>query len=205
MSMVDNQIAGRGIKDERVLAALRAVPRHEFVPADRKDDAYADKPLPIGYGQTISQPYVVAVMTELLDLPPDAKVLEVGTGSGYQAAVLAELAADVYSIEIVEPLASQAEARLKALGYARVHVRVGDGYAGWPEHAPFDGIIVAAAPQAVPPPLLAQLKPGARLVIPVGDEDQTLRVYERSADGSLRHRAVFGVRFVPMTGQAQAR
>ncbi len=204
MAMVDEQIAARGVKDPRVLAALRRVPRHRFIPEVHREHAYADRPLPIGHGQTISQPYIVAAMTELLALPSDAKVLEVGTGSGYQAAVLAELAQEVYSIEIVDALAERAQEALAAAGYERVQVKVGDGFDGWPEAAPFDGIIVTAAPRAVPPPLLAQLKPGARLVIPVGDDQQTLRVYERTESGATE-RTVFAVRFVPMTGRAQER
>ena len=201
--MVEEQIAARGVKDTRVLAAMRKVPRHLFVPENLIPEAYDDTPLPIGYGQTISQPYIVALMTELLQLRGDEKVLEVGTGSGYQAAVLAELAREVYTIEIVEPLARQAAERLRELGYTNVHVRHGDGYDGWPEKAPFDGIIVTAAPEEIPKPLLDQLKPGGRLVIPVGAWSQDLLVVTKSADGKITRRVVIPVRFVPMTGKAE--
>jgi protein-L-isoaspartate(D-aspartate) O-methyltransferase len=200
--MVATQLEARGIKDARVLAAMRTVPRHEFVPADLAAQAYDDSALPIGQGQTISQPYIVAFMTELAAIGPDAKVLEVGTGSGYQAAVLAELAKDVYSIEIVEPLAQRAQATLRRLGYERVHLRTGDGYHGWPEAAPFDAVLVTAAPAAVPAPLLEQLAPGGRLVIPVGTDDQVLEVYRRTANGIRVERKAM-VRFVPMVGEAQ--
>ncbi len=192
---------GRPGLSPAVLQALARVPRHEFVPASQVPYAYDNRPLSIGHGQTISQPYIVALMTDLLDLGPGAVVLEVGTGSGYQAAVLAELAERVYSIEIVEPLAREARQRLDRLGYGNVVTRVGDGYAGWPEHGPFDGILVTAAPDHVPPALVEQLKPGARLVIPVGEvaSSQSLKVIERAADGSLRERDVLPVRFVPLT------
>jgi protein-L-isoaspartate(D-aspartate) O-methyltransferase len=195
--MVRTQIEARGVRDPRVLEALRAVPRHRFVPPDLAGEAYEDGPLSIGHGQTISQPYIVAVMTELLAPGPDDVVLDVGTGSGYQAAVLARLAKRVYSIEIVPELAASARERLAALGYTNVEVITGDGWAGLPAHAPFDGILVAAAPPEVPPALLAQLAVGARLVIPVGTWEQDLRVYERSAEG-IQQRTVFGVRFVPL-------
>jgi len=200
--MVRTQLQARGIADPRVLAAMRKVPRHEFVPADLAARAYEDSALPIGHDQTISQPYVVALMTELAQLGPDGRVLEIGTGSGYQAAVLAEVAKEVYSIEILEPLAIRAEATLRRLGYERVHVRRGDGYRGWPDAAPFDAILVTAAPDTVPPPLLEQLAPGGRLVIPVGRNRQTLEVHRRTADGITVERSV-PVAFVPMTGEAQ--
>jgi protein-L-isoaspartate(D-aspartate) O-methyltransferase len=199
--MVAEQIAGRGVADARVLAALRKVPRHEFVARSLRREAYADHPLPIGHGQTISQPYVVAAMTELAQVGPGERVLEVGTGSGYQAAVLAELAREVYTIEIVEPLAKSAAATLARLGYAAVRVRHGDGYRGWPEAAPFDAIVVTAAPPRVPPPLLEQLAVGGKLVIPVGDDWQELEVHTKTATG-VEVRQVFPVRFVPMTGEA---
>lgn len=195
--MVDHQIAARGIVDARVLEAMRRVPRHEFVPAAERAMAYADMPLPIGDGQTISQPYIVALMTELAAIRPGDRVLEIGTGSGYQAAVLAELAAEVYSIEILEPLATRAAATLRRLGYDRVRVRRGDGYAGWPEAAPFAAIVVTAAPPAVPSALLEQLAPGGRLVVPVGTVDQELEVHVRTATG-IEQRRVAPVRFVPM-------
>jgi protein-L-isoaspartate(D-aspartate) O-methyltransferase len=199
--MVATQLESRGIDDARVLAAMRAVPRHEFVPSDMASRAYDDTPLPIGHEQTISQPYIVALMTELAAVRPGAKVLEIGTGSGYQAAVLAELAKDVYSIEIVEPLARRAAETLRRLGYARVHLRTGDGYRGWPEAAPFDAVIVTAAPGKVPAPLLEQLAPGGRLVIPVGTSEQMLEVHRRTPTGIEIERTV-PVRFVPMTGEA---
>ncbi len=199
--MVAEQIAGRGVADARVLAALRKVPRHEFVARSLRREAYADHPLPIGHGQTISQPYVVAAMTELAQVGPGERVLEVGTGSGYQAAVLAELAREVYTIEIVEPLAKSAAATLARLGYAAVRVRHGDGYLGWPEAAPFDAIVVTAAPPRVPPPLLEQLAVGGKLVIPVGEDWQELEVHTKTATG-VEVRQVFPVRFVPMTGEA---
>lgn len=202
--MVTEQIVARGVKDERVLAAMRAVPRHEFIPGPGRDHAYEDHPVPIGHDQTISQPYIVAVMSELAALDGDARVLEIGTGSGYQAAVLAELAGEVYSVEILEPLARQAGDTLARLGYGKVTVRSGDGYAGWPEHAPYDAIIVTAAPPSIPQPLRDQLAVGGRLVIPVGDHYQELRVLTRTESG-WDERTVFPVRFVPMTGAAQER
>jgi protein-L-isoaspartate(D-aspartate) O-methyltransferase len=202
--MVREQIEERGMRDARVLEALGAVPRHEFVPEGQRRHAYEDRPLPIGHAQTISQPYVVAVMTEVLRVGADDKVLEIGTGSGYQAAVLAKLAREVYSIEIVEPLAERARSDLKRLGYDNVHVRAGDGYQGWPEHAPFDAIIVTAAPDHVPQPLVDQLAVGGRLVIPVGRFFQELILIEKDAEG-VRRQKLMGVRFVPMTGEAQER
>jgi len=202
--MVAEQIAARGIADERVLAAMRSVPRHEFVPAERRDDAYEDFPIGIGHGQTISQPYIVALMTSLARVGSGARVLEVGTGSGYQAAVLAACGAEVWTIEIVEPLAERAKADLARLGFARVHVRSGDGYRGWPEVAPFDAIVVTAAPPSVPAPLLEQLAMGGRLVIPVGEIGaiQSLEVHTRTERG-IEVESVAPVRFVPMTGEAQ--
>ena len=202
-AMVRTQIEARGIKDAAVLAAMRRVPRHEFVPAAQRPFAHDDRPLPIAAGQTISQPLIVAMMTELLQVKPGQRVLEIGTGSGYQAAVLAELKLDVYSIEIVAELANLARATLARLGYDNVHVRAGDGYLGWPAAAPFDAIIVTAAPPRVPQPLIDQLKPGARLVVPEGGRDQELVVYEKTLRGDLRRTSVIPVRFVPMTGRAQ--
>lgn len=192
------------VKDSRVLAAMRAVPRHEFVPEALRSQAYADHPLPIGEGQTISQPYIVALMTELLRLDGDEKVLEIGTGSGYQAAVLAEIvgATNVYTIEIIRSLSEQAQRDLERTGYGEVHCKVGDGYAGWPEHAPFDAVIVTAAPPSMPRPLLDQLAPGGRLVAPVGRGYQELQVLTRTEDGFRTERSI-PVRFVPMTGEAQ--
>ncbi|HJU44655.1 MAG TPA: protein-L-isoaspartate(D-aspartate) O-methyltransferase [Vicinamibacterales bacterium] len=198
--MVEEQLAGRDIKSPRVLDAMRKVPRHEFVPEAFRMGAYADSPLPIGYNQTISQPYIVAFMTEALDLQPTHKVLEIGTGSGYQAAVLAELARDVYTIEIVEPLATTARETLKRLGYKNVHVRTGNGYLGWPEQAPFDRVMVTAAPDAVPPALVEQLKVGGLMAIPVGIGDQELRILRRTEKG-LETLRTLPVRFVPMTGK----
>jgi protein-L-isoaspartate(D-aspartate) O-methyltransferase len=202
--MVETQLAARGIRDPRVLEAMRTVERHRFVPDAARASAYADAPLPIGHGQTISQPYVVALMTELARVEPGSRVLEVGTGSGYQAAVLATLAAHVFGIEIVEPLAADARERLARLGYRNVTVRAGDGYRGWPEHAPFDAIVITAAPPEIPEPLLDQLAVGGRLVAPVGASEQKLVVVERTAAG-LSRRTVALVRFVPMTGEAQRR
>lgn len=197
--MVEEQIAARGVADPAVLRAMGAVPRHEFVPAGVRDEAYADRPLPIGHGQTISQPYIVALMTELAAVKPGDRVLEIGTGSGYQAAILAELGAEVYSIEIVEPLARRASETLRRLGYGGVHVRHGDGTRGWPDAAPFVAIVATAAPAEVPPALLAQLAPGGRLVIPVGTDEQELRLLVRTASG-VETRRVVPVRFVPMVG-----
>ena len=195
--MVADTIASRDVKDTRVLAAMRKVPRHDFVPANVQKRAYDDAPVPIGYGQTASQPYIVAVMTELAELGPNSRVLEIGTGSGYQAAVLAEVAGEVYSIELLEPLATSARQTLERLGYGRVHVRQGDGYRGWPEAAPFDAIVVTAAPPEVPKALLDQLAMGGRLVVPVGTHDQELEVHRRTAEG-IRVKKVFPVTFVPM-------
>ncbi|WP_407923341.1 protein-L-isoaspartate(D-aspartate) O-methyltransferase [Desulfosoma caldarium] len=192
---------GRGTLSAAVLEAMRRVPRHRFVADTLIEVAYENRPLPIGYGQTISQPFIVALMTELLDLPENAKVLEIGTGSGYQAAVLAHVAKEVYSVEILAPLGRSAETRLKALGYTNVHVKIDDGYYGWKEHAPFDGILVTAAAPHIPPPLLQQLKPGAKLVIPVGPPflTQFLTVVHKSEDGTMTTRQVLPVAFVPLT------
>jgi len=200
--MVQDQLVSRGIRDARVLAAMGKVPRHDFVPPDARADAYEDTPLSIGHEQTISQPYIVAFMSELLALKPEAKVLEVGTGSGYQAAILGELAREVYSIEIVEPLATRAQSTLQRLGYSNVSVRHGDGYQGWPERAPFDAIILTAAPSAIPEPLKRQLADGGRIVAPVGDRWQELRVITRKGQTWVEHSSL-PVRFVPMTGKAQ--
>ncbi len=203
--MVSRQIEARDVRDPRVLRAMRNVPRHLFVPESQRRHAYEDRPLPIGHRQTISQPYIVALMTELAAVKPDDRVLEIGTGSGYQAAVLAEMGVRVFSIEIVEPLAKRAKRTLDALGYGkRVEVRHGDGYAGWPAHAPFDAVVVTAAPPKIPEPLKQQLKVGGRLVIPVGDYFQKLVVVTRTEKG-FRKRSVAPVRFVPMTGKAQER
>jgi protein-L-isoaspartate(D-aspartate) O-methyltransferase len=198
--MVADQIADRGVTDARVLAALRAIPRHLFVPPGSQDEAYEDRPVPIGYGQTISQPYIVALMTELARPAPGDRVLEIGTGSGYQAAVLSRLAGTVYTIEIIEPLAEHARQLLAKLECRNVTVRAGDGYGGWPEKAPFDAIVVTAAPDHVPPALLEQIGPGGRLVIPVGgvNDVQQLRVMEKDARGEIRTRDVVPVRFVPL-------
>lgn len=200
--MVAEQLAapGRGITNERVLAVMEQVPRHEFVLATQRAQAYDDHPLPIGYGQTISQPFVVAFMTEKLDLKPNDKVLEVGTGSGYQAAVLSKLVAKVHTIEIVEPLARRAESDFKRLGYTNVWVRAGDGYKGWPEAAPFDAVIVTCAPDHVPQPLVDQLKEGGRMIIPVGTFGHQQLYLLRKQDGKVKKHAVLPVRFVPMTG-----
>jgi protein-L-isoaspartate(D-aspartate) O-methyltransferase len=201
--MVRDQILARGLKDERVLVAMARVPRHEFVPASQRPMAYEDGPLPIGYGQTISQPYIVAFMTAALDPKPADRVLEIGTGSGYQAAVLSGLVAEVFSIEVVEPLGRRARADLKRLGYGNVRVRIGDGYLGWPEAAPFDAIIVTCAPERVPPALVAQLKPGGRMIVPVGPADgvQELYLLHKGPEG-LETQAVLPVRFVPMVEKA---
>jgi protein-L-isoaspartate(D-aspartate) O-methyltransferase len=195
--MVAEQIRARGIRDARVLAAMEEVPRHLFLPPHLASRAYDDGPLPIGEGQTISQPFIVAEMTHALRLKGDEKVLEIGTGSGYQAAILAELADKVFTIEIVEPLARQATQTLAELGYKNVQVRTGDGYQGWPEEAPFDAIIVTAAPDHVPQPLLDQLAVGGRLILPVGRDIQTLDLYRRTADGYQRKTLTL-VRFVPL-------
>jgi len=194
---------GKDGLDERVLEALFEVERHRFVPERLQSEAYANHPLPIGHGQTISQPYIVALMTDLLAPGPDDVVLEVGTGSGYQAAVLAKLVRQVYSIEIIEPLVVAAEARLRNLGYRNVAARLGDGYFGWQEHAPFDAIIVTAAASHVPPPLIEQLKPGGRMVIPVGGRFtvQYLLLLEKTEAGEIQTRQITAVRFVPLTGE----
>lgn len=200
--MVETQIKARGIEDERLLEAMLRVERHKFVPAHMRHLAYTDRPLPIGEGQTISQPYIVALMTELLKLDGDEKVLEIGTGSGYQAAILGELAKKVYTIEILEPLARQSEKLLKDLGYENITVKHGDGFFGWEEHAPFDAIIVTCAPPNIPQPLIDQLAEGGRMVIPVGPEWrwQDLFVVEKSR-GEIEKESVATVRFVPMTGE----
>ena len=198
-------ISGHGCRDKRVLAAMAAVPRHEFVRMGRSPRAYADTPLPIGYGQTISQPYIVAEMTRLLRLKPSSRVLEIGTGSGYQAAVLTHFTPHVSSIEIVRPLAKLAGERLKRLGYTVVDVRAGDGYYGWANKAPFDAIIVTCAAGRIPPALIKQLAPGGRMVLPVGRPftTQSLTLVEKLPDGSIRSRSLMAVAFVPMTGQVQ--
>jgi protein-L-isoaspartate(D-aspartate) O-methyltransferase len=202
--MVSEQLAARGIRDERVLEAMRRVPRHRFVDPEEVPYAHEDRPLPIGHGQTISQPFIVAFMTEALELDGTERVLEIGTGSGYQAAVLAELAREVFTIEIVPALGEEARARLAELGYRNVHVLVGDGYQGWPEHAPFDAIIVTAAPDHVPQPLVEQLAPLGRMIVPVGTRDQELVLLRRTETG-LVSESVLPVRFVPMTGRAYER
>ena len=206
--MVATQIDWRGVRDGRigvrdevVLDAMRRVRRHEFVPKRYKSSAYDDSPLPIGYDQTISQPYIVGFMTEMLKVKEKHKVLEIGTGSGYQAAVLAEIVDDVYSIEIIEELGEQVKARLKRLNYKNITVRIGDGYFGWEEHAPFDAIIVTAAADHIPPPLVKQLKPGGRMGIPVGGrfQVQNLLIVEKALDGTVTTKQVMPVRFVPLT------
>ena len=203
--MVLEQIAARGVDDAAVLDAMRQVPRHLFVPEREARSAYADRPLPIGHGQTISQPYIVALMTELLEVKPGDKILEIGTGSGYQAAVITELTPYVYTIEIIEALGEIADERLTTLGYATVSTNIADGYYGWEEEAPFDGIIVTCAAGHIPPPLLAQLARGGRMVIPVGsvyDVQYLVRV-TKDEDGTTRSEALLPVRFVPMTGRAE--
>lgn len=203
----DRAAIGKDELDRNVIAAIRAVPRHAFVPPELLDRAYGDYPLPIGHGQTISQPFIVALMSDLLNLPDNACVLEIGTGSGYQSAVLAQLARQVYSIEIVPHLARQAAQCLAGLGIANVEVSCGDGYQGWPEHAPYDGIIVTAAAPHIPEPLIEQLKPGARLVIPVGSPfmSQQLLVVEKDPDGKLHYKNTLPVVFVPLTGTHDAK
>ncbi|MEE8453112.1 MAG: protein-L-isoaspartate(D-aspartate) O-methyltransferase [Thermoguttaceae bacterium] len=202
-AMVQRQFAARDIKDPRVLKVMGRVGRHHFVPQTHRHMAYEDHPLPIGHNQTISQPYIVALMTQLVRLKPDGRALDIGTGSGYQAAVLAGLCKEVYSIEIVKPLAEEAGRRLQRLGYDNVTVRHGDGYRGWPKHAPFDAIIVAAAADDVPQPLIDQLAPGGRLVMPVGNFFQELMLVEKLPDGTIRRKNLGGVAFVPMTGEAR--
>lgn len=198
--MVDEQLRARDIRDARVLDAMRTVPRHLFIPEGRRDEAYRDSPVPIGHGQTISQPYIVAFMSEALDVQPEHAVLEIGTGSGYQAAVLSVLARQVYTIEIVPPLAEQARETLKQGEYRNVEVRSGNGYLGWPEHAPYDRIMVTAAPDAVPDALVQQLKVGGLMAIPVGVVFQELRILRRTETGMDLLRTL-PVRFVPMTGK----
>ena len=199
-AMVEQQIRQRGVSNARVLDAMRSVPRERFVPPEIRSQAYEDGPLPIGSGQTISQPYIVAYMTEVLEVAPSHKVLEVGTGSGYQAAVLSELVREVYTIEIVPELARRAEAVLRALNKTNVHVRAGDGYAGWPEQAPFDRIIVTAAPEVLPRPLIDQLAAGGRLVVPVGSQGgpQWMTIVEKTGTGVAERRTI-PVQFVPFT------
>lgn len=202
--MVSEQIQRRGVKDERVLAALRKVPRQEFMPPDVRDTAYDDRAIAIGYGQTISQPYVVAFMTEALALKPEDRVLEIGTGTAYQTAILAELVKEVYTIEIVEPLGKRAAETLARLGYKNVQARIGDGFRGWADAAPFDAIIVTCAPDAVPQPLVDQLADGGRMIIPVGPpgEPQNLVLLKKSG-GKIEQQKVLPVTFVPMTGEAK--
>lgn len=201
-AMVDQQIRARGIQAPAVLEAMRQVPRHAFVPPPVRELAYRDQPLPIGSEQTISQPYIVAYMTEAADISADNKVLEIGTGSGYQAAVLGEIAREVYTIEIIPELADEARRTLAELGYTNVHVRTGNGYLGWPEHAPFDAIVVTAAPQEVPQALVDQLAVGGRMVIPVGTLFQEMMIIEKTPRGVVERRTI-PVRFVPMTGKPQ--
>jgi len=202
MKMVEVQIRQRGVTDQDVLTAMAAVPRHEFVPDDLQNQAYADHPLPIGYGQTISQPYIVALMTELLELEKTDRVLEIGTGSGYQAAILSKIVAEVYTVEIIEPLAREARQRLARLGYDNVYVKQGDGYYGWEEHAPYDAIVVTAAPDHIPQPLVQQLKDGAHMVIPVGPPGGYQELWKITKQGDkIVKRNITGVLFVPLTGE----
>ena len=203
-SMVDSQIRARGVTDQRVLDAMRRVPRHEFVPEPYTSNAYEDSPLPIGLNQTISQPYIVGYMTDELKVDPKSKVLEIGTGSGYQAAILAELAEQVFTIEIVPELAKRSTATLQRLGYKNVKVMAGDGYRGWPSEAPFDRIIVTAAPDHIPQPLVDQLAVGGRMIIPVGDYYQQMVIITKTERGVVQQRTI-DVRFVPMTGEAEKR
>jgi protein-L-isoaspartate(D-aspartate) O-methyltransferase len=200
IEMVEDQIERRDVRDKKVLKAMQNVPRHEFVPDHLKKYAYADEPLPIGEDQTISQPYIVAYMTEYLNLEPNHKVLEIGTGSGYQAAVLAEIIDTVYTIEIVEVLATRAKQTLERIGYENVFVKGGDGYKGWPEHAPFDAIIITAAPTKIPQPLLQQLKVGGHMILPLGDYSQELVLIEKR-ENDYKQEKLLPVRFVPMTGE----
>ena len=202
-SMVEEQILRRGVSERKVLGAMEEVPRHVFVPEPLRDQAYADGPLSIGSGQTITQPYIVALMTSLLELDGDERVLEIGTGSGYQAAILSRLVKDVYTVEIREELGAKAQKTLDDLGYTNVHFRIGDGYQGWPEAAPFDGIMVTAAPDRVPEPLIDQLKVGGKLVIPVGDFFQDLLVVTKTDEG-IEQREIIPVRFVPMIGEVES-
>ena len=202
-SMVEDDLRGRDITDAKVLEIMGRIPRHRFVPDKMQQVAYADMPLPIGHGQTISQPYIVALMTQAAQPRPMSRALDIGTGSGYQAAVLAEVCKDVYSIEILKPLAESAQKRLADMGYKNITVRTGDGYRGWAKKAPFDVIIVAAAPDHVPQPLVDQLAPGGRLVIPVGQFFQELLVVEKQKDGQIRRQSIAPVRFVPMRGEAE--
>lgn len=203
--LVEQGIKKQGISDPKVIEAMQNVPRHLFVPQNYQDYAYRNRPLPIGHDQTISQPFIVGYMTEMLDLKAGEKVLEIGTGSGYQAAVLSELTPYVFTIEIVEPLGKQAKTRFEKLGYRTIKTKIGDGYKGWPEHSPFDAIILTAAPDEIPQPLIKQLKPGGILVSPVGstNETQFLTKITKSADGSVHRQRNLPVRFVPMTGEAQ--
>jgi protein-L-isoaspartate(D-aspartate) O-methyltransferase len=202
LAMVERQLAARDIDDRLVLEAMRKVPRHLFVPEQYRGDAYRDGPLPIARGQTISQPYIVAIMTQLLKLDSTSKVLEIGTGSGYQAAVLAEISDSVYTIEIIESLGLRADTLLDSLGYTDIFTRIGDGYLGWPEAAPFDGILVTAAAPKIPQPLVEQLKVGGMMVIPVGVHSQDLLLITKNEDGIVKE-SVIPVRFVPMTGEIQ--
>jgi len=199
MALTLGDHAGSAGFDLRVLTALRSVPRHEFVSPELSDFAYANRPLPIGHGQTISQPFIVALMTDLLQVKGHDRVLEIGTGSGYQAAVLSLLARDVYTVEIIAELSKTAALTLSRLGYANVTTRIGDGYQGWEEHAPYDAIIVTAAPDHVPPPLIAQLKPGGRLVIPIGEMFQELMMIAKAPNGTTINTRIVSVRFVPLT------
>jgi protein-L-isoaspartate(D-aspartate) O-methyltransferase len=202
-AMVDQQIAARGIADPATLEAMRTVPRHDFLPMRLRHEAYMDYPLPIGHGQTISQPFIVAFMTEAIRPQPGEKILEIGAGSGYQAAILAQMGADVYTIEIVEPLAKMARLTLERLGYKNARVKYGDGFHGWPEHAPFDAIVVTCAPDKIPPALVEQLRDGGRMIIPVGGGMEQELVLLRKHGDKIEKQSVLPVRFVPMTGEAQ--
>ena len=204
-AMVEQQIEARGISDPATLAALRTVPRHEFLPMRLRSEAYADYPLPIGHGQTISQPFIVAFMTEAIRPQPGERILEIGAGSGYQAAILAQMGAEVYTIEIVEPLAEMARQTLERLGYKNARVKSGDGFRGWPEHAPFDAIIVTCAPDKIPAPLVEQLRDGGRMIIPVGSGMNQELVLLRKKGDKIEKQSVLPVRFVPMTGEAERR
>jgi protein-L-isoaspartate(D-aspartate) O-methyltransferase len=201
--MVDQQIAARGITDPATLAALRTVPRHEFLPLRLRSEAYADYPLPIGHGQTISQPYIVAFMTDAIRPQPGEKILEIGAGSGYQAAILAAMGANVFTVEIVEPLAELSRQTLERLGYDNAQVLHADGFRGWPEHAPYDAIIVTCAPDQIPAPLVDQLREGGRMIIPVGTGMNQELVLLQKKNGQIEKQSILPVRFVPMTGEAQ--